>query len=195
MGLFRKSDDGLWLLVGLGNPGLQYERTRHNAGFLAVDTLPASPGPDRLKFEGSYRELRQAEGKRCIIKPLTYMNNSGRCVTAFMSYFKVPPERTVILFDDISLPVGKLRLRRGGSHGGHNGMRDIIELAGSENFPRVKIGIGGKPRPEMDLADHVLSKFSPEEWKLLVPALQRAGEAALMIAAGQMDRAMNLYNA
>ena len=155
MGLFRKSDDGLWLLVGLGNPGLQYERTRHNAGFLAVDTLPASPGPDRLKFEGSYRELRQAEGKRCIIKPLTYMNNSGRCVTAFMSYFKVPPERTVILFDDISLPVGKLRLRRGGSHGGHNGMRDIIELAGSENFPRVKIGIGGKPRPEKIGRAHV----------------------------------------
>ena len=95
---------------------------------------------------------------------------------------------------DISLPVGKLRLRRSGSHGGHNGMRDIIELAGTDAFPRVKIGIGNKPRPEMDLADHVLSRFRPEEWELLEPALKRAGEAALMIASGQMDRAMNLYN-
>lgn len=194
MGLFRRHDENLWLIVGLGNPGLQYERTRHNAGFLAVDTLPPSPGPDRLKFEGSYRELRADGEKRYIIKPMTYMNNSGRCVTAFMKYFGVPAERTVILFDDISLPVGKLRLRRSGSHGGHNGMRDIIELAGTDAFPRVKIGIGNKPRPEMDLADHVLSRFRPEEWELLEPALKRAGEAALMIADGQMDRAMNLYN-
>lgn len=194
MGLFQKKDENLWLIAGLGNPGSKYEWTRHNAGFLAADTLPASMGPDKLKFEGSYREIR-ASGKRILIlKPLTYMNNSGRCVTAFMNYFKIPPERTIILFDDISLAVGALRLRRNGTHGGHNGMRDIIELAGSEDFPRVKIGIGGKPHPDMDLADHVLSKFTAEEKKLLLPALRDAGEAALLIVKGEMDTAMNRYN-
>lgn len=194
MGLFQKKDENLWLIAGLGNPGSKYEWTRHNAGFLAADTLPASMGPDKLKFEGSYREIR-AGGKRILIlKPLTYMNNSGRCVTAFMNYFKIPPERTIILFDDISLAVGALRLRRNGTHGGHNGMRDIIELAGSEDFPRVKIGIGGKPHPDMDLADHVLSKFTAEEKKLLLPALRDAGEAALLIVKGEMDTAMNRFN-
>lgn len=185
-----------WLLVGLGNPGTQYEYTRHNAGFLALDRLAEKAGVqiNRIKFKGLTAAATVSGQRALLLKPQTFMNKSGESVREAMDFYKIPPERVVVLFDDISLPVGSLRVRRKGSDGGHNGMKNIILLAGSDQFPRVKLGIGAKPHPDYDLADWVLSHFSVEEGKLLEPALQRGAEAAELIVAGRTDEAMNRFN-
>ena len=185
-----------FLIVGLGNPGKQYENTRHNAGFMALDILAEKAGCEikKVKFKGLVGEGR-LNGKRVLLlKPGTFMNLSGQAVQEAMAFYHLPPERVLILFDDISLEPGRIRIRRKGSDGGHNGMKNIIYLSGSDQFPRVKIGVGAKPHPEYDLADWVLSRFTQKDMEALKPALENAAEAAVMIADGDTDGAMARFN-
>ncbi len=192
--MFGKSES--WLIVGLGNPGREYERTRHNAGFRAIDLLADKLGCkiDRLKYQGLYCQTTYGGRKLFLLKPQTYMNLSGRSVLQLSAYFNIPPQRIIVLFDDISLPPGRLRIRGDGSAGGHNGIKSIISEVGSQDFPRVKIGVGGKAHPDQDLADHVLSGFSAKEEKDLVSALERAADAALLIMDKGVAESANRYN-
>lgn len=185
-----------FLLVGLGNPGKQYENTRHNAGFMALDKIAQKNHTEikRIKFKGSVGECSLGEKKVLLLKPSTYMNLSGQSVKEAMTFYKLSPEQVLILFDDINLEPGKLRIRRKGSDGGHNGMKNIIYLSGSDQFPRIKLGVGKKPHPDYNLADWVLSKFTTQEQKELDLALENAAAAAELIVRGDIDRAMNLYN-
>lgn len=184
-----------YLIVGLGNPDRKYENTRHNAGFMAVDALADQLGVriDRIKYKSLCTTAVIEEKKVLLLKPSTYMNHSGLAVTEAMNFFKIPPEKTLILFDDISLEVGKLRIRRKGSDGGHNGIKNIIYLSGSDQFPRIKIGVGQKP-PEWDLADWVLSRFTATEQKALDTAVENATQAVRLILSDHMDQAMNRFN-
>lgn len=185
-----------WMLVGLGNPGLPYERSRHNTGFRAIDLLCKQKGfrADRLRSRALTGTCVLAGQKVLLVKPVTYMNLSGTAVRALADYYKIPPERILVIFDDISLPVGKLRVRPNGSAGGHNGIKSLIAELGSQNFPRVKVGVGAKPHPDYDLADWVLSSFTAEEEKLLVPTLARAIEAAECVMEHGAPEAMNRFN-
>ena len=193
--MFGKKSES-WLIVGLGNPGKQYERTRHNCGFRAVDILAQKLGckVDKGKFQGLYGQANYEGKKLFLLKPQTFMNLSGRSVLQLSAYYSIPPQRIIVLFDDISLDVGRLRCRADGSAGGHNGIKSIISEVGSQDFPRVKIGVGGKPHAEADLADWVLSGFSPAEDKALQDALERAVDAALCIIDHSVPEAANRYN-
>lgn len=185
-----------YLIAGLGNPGPKYEYTRHNAGFLCIDLLAQQLGVkiDRIKFKSIVADVA-IEGRRCLLmKPQTFMNNSGEAVRDAANFYKIPPEHVIILFDDISLPPGKLRIRRKGSDGGHNGIKSIIYLLNSDQFPRVKLGVGAKPHPDYDLADWVLSPFQKDELPRMKEAMEKACEAARLIVQDDMDHAMNLYN-
>ena len=185
-----------WLIVGLGNPGDNYARTRHNVGFRAVDRLAERLGTrlDRAKFRGLYGQALWQGQKLILLKPQTFMNASGLSVMDAARFYKLPPERVLVLFDDISLPVGRLRIRADGSAGGHNGIKSIIGGLNSQSFPRVKIGVGAKPHPDYDLADWVLSNFTGPEDKLITEAAARAAEAALEIIARGVPAAANDYN-
>ena len=193
--MFGKANEN-WLIVGLGNPGQEYEKTRHNAGFRAIDALADSLGCkiDKLKYQGLYCQTTYRGKKLFLLKPQTYMNLSGRSVLQLSSYFQIPPARIIVMFDDISLEPGRLRVRADGSAGGHNGIKSIIQEIGSQSFPRVKIGVGAKPNPNFDLADWVLSTFSASEEKSLSSALAWAGEAALAIIDHGVPEAANRYN-
>ena len=185
-----------FLIVGLGNPGPKYEFTRHNAGFLCMDLLAQQLGVkiDRIKFKSVVADVA-IEGSRCILmKPQTFMNNSGEAVRDAANFYKIPPEHIIILFDDISLPPGKLRIRRKGSDGGHTGIKSILYLLGSDQFPRIKLGVGAKPRPDYDLADWVLSTFQKDELSRMKEAMEKACEAVPLLVREETDRAMNLYN-
>ena len=192
--MFGKSNE-TWLIVGLGNPGREYEKTRHNAGFRALDILAEKLAckVDKAKFQGLYGQINYKGRKLLLLKPQTYMNLSGRSVLQLSAFFHVPPQNIIVLFDDISLEPGRLRLRKDGSAGGHNGIKSIIAELGSQEFPRVKIGVGAKPHPEFDLADWVLSAFSAQEEKALQPALERAADAALAIVELGIPEASNRY--
>ena len=185
-----------WLIVGLGNPGREYEKTRHNCGFRAIDLLAQKLGCkiDRLKFQGLYTQVNYNGKKLFLLKPQTYMNLSGKSVLQLSAYFSIPPARIIVMFDDISLEPGRLRVRKDGSAGGHNGIKSIITELGSQDFPRVKIGVGAKPSPEYDLAAWVLSTFSASEEKALTASLEWAGEAALAIIDHGVPEAANRYN-
>ncbi len=189
-------EKGGWLIVGLGNPGKDYSHTRHNAGFRALDVLAQrlSCKVDKSKFQGIYGQTTFRGEKLYLLKPLTYMNLSGQSVLQLSAYFHIPPERIIVLFDDISLPPGRLRIRGDGSAGGHNGIKSIIAQLGSQDFPRVKIGVGAKPDAGRDLADWVLSPFSAQEEKALAFSLERAADAALAIIEKGVPTAANLYN-
>lgn len=193
--LFRKPACD-WLVVGLGNPDAIYAKTRHNAGFRAVDCLAEKLHIkiDRAKFRGLYGQTTWQGQKLILLKPMTFMNLSGLSVMDAARFYKLPPERIIVLFDDISLPVGRLRVRADGSAGGHNGIKSIIGSLNSQSFPRVKIGVGAKPHPDYDLADWVLSSFSKEEEKLLVPALEHAADAALELIANGVGSAAGKFN-
>ena len=185
-----------FIIAGLGNPGREYEGTRHNAGFMVLDRLCEKLGADmrRVRFKGVTGDCELGGRHVLLLKPGTFMNLSGQSVLEAMGFYKVPPERTLIIFDDINLPPGKLRVRRKGSDGGHNGMKNIIYLSGSDQFPRIKVGVGQKPHPDFNLADWVLSKFTSADMKELDQALDNACAAAELIIRGDTDRAMNLYN-
>ena len=193
--MFGKSSEN-WLIVGLGNPGKDYERTRHNAGFRCLDLLAENLGckVDKLKFQGLYAQTTYNGRKLFLLKPQTYMNLSGRSVLQLSAYFNIPPQRIIVLFDDISLPPGRLRIRADGSAGGHNGIKSIIQEVGSQEFPRVKIGVGGKAHPDQDLADHVLSGFSSQEEKALAVSLENAAAATLAIIDHGVPEAANRFN-
>ena len=185
-----------WLIVGLGNPGREYEKSRHNCGFRAMDLLADKLGckVDRLRFQGLYSQCTYGEKKLILLKPQTFMNLSGDSVLQASAFFKIPPERIVVMFDDISLSPGRLRVRGDGSAGGHNGIKSIIARLGSQNFPRVKIGVGAKPTPEYDLAAWVLGSFSAQDEKLLADSLKWAGEAALCVCDHGVSEAANRFN-
>lgn len=184
-----------FLIVGLGNPGRQYENTRHNAGFITLDTIAEKAGArvDRIKFKGLCGEGMLGGKKVLFLKPSTFMNLSGQSVQEAMAFYKLPPEKVLVIFDDISLEPGRLRIRRKGSDGGHNGIKNIIYLSGKDTFPRIKMGVGKKPNPNWDLADWVLSRFSEDELKALQDAAGRAVSAAELIVQGKIDEAMNRY--
>lgn len=185
-----------YIIVGLGNPGSKYENTRHNAGFLTLDRLA-----DRLNVKINkikYKSLcceTMLFGKKCLLmKPSTFMNNSGEAVVEAMNFYKVPIENVIAVYDDISLEPSFLRIRRKGSDGGHNGIKSIIYLTGKDTFPRIKVGVGAKPHPQYDLADWVLSSFTANEKKPMEEAFDKACDAVELIVQGQLDRAMNKFN-
>ena len=185
-----------YMIVGLGNPGKQYESTRHNAGFICLDLLAEkySISVKKLKFKSLLGEGR-IEGKRCLLlKPQTFMNLSGEAVRDAAEFYKIPPENIIVIYDDISLDPGKLRIRRKGSDGGHNGMKNILYHLKSDGFPRIKVGVGAKPNPEYDLADWVLSRFTSNEAKLIKQAAEKAVGAVEYMVCGNIDKAMSDYN-
>lgn len=185
-----------FLLVGLGNPGPKYEATRHNAGIRALSVLAERAGVTltRAKFHALTAEA-DIGGKRCLLLfPQTYMNESGVAVGEAMRFYKLKPSQLLVFSDDISLPVGTVRVRRKGSDGGQKGLRSIGMHIDSEDFARIKIGVGEKPHPEMDLAAWVLSKFTADDEAKLKEALAHAADAAALVVADEIDKAMNLYS-
>ena len=195
--IFERSGGAVdWLIVGLGNPGQKYEHTRHNMGFLTVDLLAEQLNVklNKVKFKSAYNIVRFAGQKCLVMKPQTYMNLSGEAVHEAVQFYKIPADHVLVIYDDVSLPVGKLRVRPTGSAGGHNGIKSIIAQLGTEEFPRIRVGVGAKPNPQYDLADWVLSKFSEEDMTALQPALEHAADAAVKIVGGDMNTAMNLYS-
>ncbi len=194
---FKKKATGFeYLIVGLGNPGMQYEKTRHNAGFMAADRLAQKYNCTflRNKFDAVYGDTEIGGHRVIIAKPQTYMNLSGKAVVAISGFYKIPIEKIIVMFDDISLDVGKIRIRRKGSAGGHNGIKDIIELIGSEDIMRIKIGVGGKVHPDSDLKDHVLGRIPETQIADFEAALDRAVAAAGEIITRGVDSAMNKYS-
>lgn len=185
-----------WLIVGLGNPGEKYAATRHNAGFIALDRLADKENFEikKIKFKSLICDSVLCS-KRCIImKPSTFMNNSGEAVGECASFYKIPPENVLVIYDDINFDAGVMRIRKKGSDGGHNGMKSIIYHLNSDNFPRIRLGVGSKPNPEYDLASWVLSPFTQSEKKAFEGAVDNAVEAIKLIIDGQIDTAMNKYN-
>lgn len=194
--MFKSTPQDAWLIVGLGNPGKEYERSRHNCGFRALDRLAQALNVkvDKLKFQGLYTQTTYNGIKLYLLKPQTYMNLSGKSVVQLSAFFKIPPQRIIVLFDDISLAPGRLRVRAEGSAGGHNGIKSIIQELGSQDFPRVKIGVGAKPNPDYDLADWVLGSFSALDEKAMAVSLENAGQAALAIIGKGVPEAANRFN-
>ncbi|MBQ5592339.1 MAG: aminoacyl-tRNA hydrolase [Clostridia bacterium] len=185
-----------FMVVGLGNPGKDYEFTRHNAGFLTLDHIAAEENTDikKLKYKALIGDT-VISGHRCLlVKPQTFMNNSGEAVREIAQFYKIPPEKIIVIFDDISLPCGKLRIRRKGTDGGHNGIKSIIYHLNSDNFPRIKVGVGAKPHPDYNLADWVLSNFKKDEMEELKKAITKATEVLPFMLDGEIDKAMNKAN-
>jgi PTH1 family peptidyl-tRNA hydrolase len=198
MKFFTRSHSGVeWLVVCLGNAGEKYENTRHNVGFMVADQL----GEDwdipiqRLKYRALTGTTEVKGHKVMILKPTTLMNLSGESVHEAASFFKIPADHVLVVCDDTSLPLGKVRVRPSGSAGGHNGLKNIIAHLGTDQFPRVKVGVGQKPHPDYDLADWVLGKFTPAEQETLSPAIRKAAKAvAFLVAGNDISKAMNQYN-
>lgn len=186
----------MYLIVGLGNPGLKYENTRHNVGFMFIDALSEKLGVkvDRAKFNALVAEANIAGEKCLIMKPQTFMNNSGEAVIQAVNFYKIPAQNVVVIFDDISLEPGNLRIKRKGSAGGHNGIKSIISHLKSEDFQRIKIGIGAKPSADYDLADYVLSKLDKNSREKIDKSIENATKALSLMVDGDVERAMNLYN-
>ena len=191
-----KSGSFDFLIVGLGNPESKYDGTRHNIGFRALDNLAEDLGVrfTKMKFKSVIAESEISDSRCLLCKPQTYMNNSGEAVTEIMRFYKLEPQQVIVVFDDVSLDVGRLRIRRDGSHGGHNGMRSIIDLSGSNAFPRVKIGVGQKPHPDYDLAAWVLGKFDKKDTDLLDKIIDDTASAIKAIVKSGIDTAMSRYN-
>lgn len=185
----------MYLIAGLGNPGKQYFATRHNIGFNAIDYISQKHNIDvtKIKYKGLIGEGNIAGEKVILLKPQTFMNLSGESVREAAAFHKIPPENVIIIHDDISLPVGTLRIREKGSAGGHNGLKSIIAHLNSQDFPRMKIGVGA-PQPDKDLADYVLGKFSKEEEKTLFDVLTRVCDAVSEYIRNGGASAMNKYN-
>lgn len=185
-----------FMIVGLGNPGSKYENTRHNAGFICIDKIAESLHTkiNKIKFKSLVGEARTENGKILLMKPSTFMNLSGQAVVEAMNFYKLTPDRVLIIFDDISLEPGRMRIRRKGSDGGHNGMKNIIYLSGSDAFPRIKVGVGKKPNPEYNLADWVLSQFTESDRKGIDTVAENCCKAFPYIMEGDIDRAMSLFN-
>ena len=194
--LFKSSGSVSWLLVFLGNPGPKYECTRHNAGFTAADALAKKLGVsvNRARFKALTASAEINGEKVLLMKPQTYMNLSGEAVGEAARFYKIPPERVIVVSDEVSLPLGKLRVRMKGSAGGHNGLKSIIASLGSDNFPRVRIGVGAPPHPDYDMADWVLSVFRNQDLEDMLSAADKAAEAVITYVTDGPERAMNRFN-
>ena len=195
--LFNKKSGGVdWLLVCLGNPGDQYENTRHNVGFMVADELGERHNIpiQRLKFRALTNTITVGDEKVLLMKPVTYMNLSGEAVHEAAAFYKIPPEHILVVSDEVSLAPGKLRVRRSGSAGGHNGLKNIIAHLGTDQFPRIRVGVGQKPHPDYDMADWVLGKFQGEDKKAVEAAVKKAADAAECLIQEGVDKAMNKYN-
>lgn len=193
---FQKKTAVSWLIVGLGNPGGKYEGTRHNVGFMVVDEL-ASRGRfsvTRAKYHALTATAEVGGQGVLVMKPTTYMNLSGEAVGEAAKFYKVAPDHVLVISDDVDLPLGKLRIRTGGSAGGHNGLKSIIQHLGSDQFPRLKVGVGGKPHPDYDMADWVLSKIQGEDRKVMDESIQRAADAVECLLRDGPQKAMNRFN-
>jgi len=193
--LFQKSNIS-WIIVGLGNPGSQYDRTRHNVGFRVMDALADSLGVklNRSRFRALTATATIGGEKVLLLKPQTFMNASGMAVEPAAAFYKVPTDRILVIFDDISLPIGKIRIRADGSAGGHNGLKSLISALGGQSFPRIKVGVGDKPHPDYDLADWVLSKFSAKEEKDLAPAVENAVDAVSFFLKNGTEKTAAKFN-
>ncbi len=181
-----------FIIAGLGNPGKEYELSRHNAGFLCLDILSNKEDfkTDRMKFKSLVADV-VINGHRCLVmRPQTYMNNSGEAIREASSFYKIPPEKCIVIFDDIDIPMGALRIRRKGSAGSHNGVKSIVYHLNSDNFPRIKVGVGAKPHPDYDLKDYVLGTFSKHDQEVLKETMSKACEAINYILDGDIDKAM-----
>lgn len=185
-----------YMLVGLGNPGEKYQKTRHNCGFCMLDVFSERHGcsMDKSKFYAFLGDCKVGSKRVLLVKPQTFMNNSGVAVKSVMQYYKIPAENIIVAFDDISLEPGKIRMRRKGTDGGHNGIKSIINHLGSFDFMRIKIGVGAKPSPEWDLADWVLGCFDKKDLPAVKDSLEKAADAAECIIKHSIDEAMNKYN-
>ena len=194
---FNKKSGGVdWLLVCLGNPGDQYENTRHNVGFMVADELAERHNipVQRLKFRALTNTVTVGDQKVLLMKPVTYMNLSGEAVHEAAAFYKIPPEHILVISDEVALAPGKLRVRRSGSAGGHNGLKNIIAHLGTDQFPRIRLGVGQKPHPDYDMADWVLGKFQGEDKKAVEAAVKKAADAAECLIREGVDKAMNQYN-
>lgn len=185
-----------YIIAGLGNPGREYEYSRHNTGFLCVDVLcnKYNITPDRFKFNALTTTARIAGHSCLIMRPQTYMNNSGAAIREAAAFYQIPTERVIVIYDDISLPIGVLRIRLKGSAGGHNGIKSIITHLGTEEFPRLKLGVGERRDPDTDLKDHVLGRFSKEDLATMKKTMERAVSAIELIVDKKPEEAMNKYN-
>ena len=185
-----------YVIAGLGNPGLEYENTRHNAGFIVLDMLAKQCGEEinRMQFKGRTADVMLGDKRCLLLKPTTYMHNSGESIVQALEFYKLDVSSLIVVCDDISLDVGRLRIRRKGSHGGHNGLRSICELTGSDSYERIKMGVGKKPHPDYDLAKWVLGKFGKEDMEKLNTAAENACECIKLMVQGKTDQAMNKYN-
>ena len=184
------------IIVGLGNPGEEYSKTRHNAGFMAIDELCSRLGLrcDRAKFKALVTEATVADKRVLIMKPQTYMNKSGEAIIEASRFYKIPAESIIVISDDVTLDVGRLRIRKKGSAGGHNGLKSIIEHLGTDEFPRIKLGVGQKPHPDYDMVDWVLGKFPKQDLDTLEKAVKVVPEALSLMIQGDFDKAMNTCN-
>lgn len=195
--LFKKDSGGAgWLLVCLGNPGDKYENTRHNVGFMVADELAERQKKpiQKLKFKALTNLFTISGEKVLVMKPITYMNLSGEAVRQAADFYKISPDHILVISDDTALAVGRLRIRKKGSAGGHNGLKNIIQHLGTDQFPRLRIGVGEKPHPDYDLADWVLGKFQGEDKKAIDAAVKRAADAVECILSEGLDRAMGTFN-
>ncbi len=194
--LFKKPGGVSWLIVFLGNPGMKFDGTRHNAGFMAADAMAKRRGIaiNRLRFKALTAQCDIAGENVLLMKPQTYMNLSGEAVGEAARFYKIPPEHIIVVSDEMALPVGKLRIRTKGSAGGHNGLKNIIAHLGTEEFPRIRLGVGAPPHPDYDVKDWVLSTFKNQDAEDMAAAAARAGEAAECYIAEGADRAMNKFN-
>ena len=194
--MFRKKAPVSWLVVGLGNPGAKYENTRHNVGFMTADALAGRNGEPirRVKYHALTSEAVIGGQSVLLMKPTTFMNLSGQAVSEAARFYKIPADHVLVISDAVDLPLGKLRIRKSGSAGGHNGLKHIIQLLGTDQFPRLKIGVGGKPHPDYNMADWVLGQFQGEDKKTIDDAVARAADAVECLLADGIDRAMNQYN-
>ena len=193
---FKKSGGVDWLLVCLGNPGDQYENTRHNVGFMVADEIAdrANVPIQKLKYKALTNTVTLGGQKVLVMKPITYMNLSGEAVRQAVDFYKVPADHVLVVSDDTALAVGRLRIRKGGSAGGHNGLKNIIQHLGTDQFPRVRLGVGEKPHPDYDLADWVLGRFQGEDKKAIDAAVKKAADAIECILSQGLDKGMNRFN-
>lgn len=194
--MFFSKGGAEWIVAFLGNPGLKYNGTRHNAGFMAADAMEKKLGVsiNKMRFKALTQTADIGGKKVLLMKPQTYMNLSGDAIAQAANFYKVPPERVIVVSDETALPIGRLRIRRGGSAGGHNGLKSVIARLGTDQFPRIRLGVGDKPHPDYDMADWVLSTFKGQDAADMELVAKKAADAVECYITEGADRAMNKFN-